>query len=125
MSVTMLSTVFACLILLAVFMSTRGYTFNSTHANLSIAGMLSGLMGTITSAGGPPLAIVMQSYQPPQLRSTISAIFFVGTMISLIGLTMIGKMTINGWLAAFSLVPWMVAGFKLSDPLARRLSAAM
>lgn len=50
-------------ILVAVVMSVAGWHVQPTSATLVGAGALSGLMGTITSIGGPPMALVYQREQ--------------------------------------------------------------
>lgn len=119
-----LSILFAILILVAVFLSTAGWRVAPTVTNLSIAGLASGIMGTITAAGGPPFAIAMQQLPPPTLRSTLGVIFFVGTIVSVTALTWVGRMGMLEWLYVLALVPWMLAGFALSTQLGQHISRA-
>lgn len=117
-----LSVLFAVLILLGVFLSVRGWTVSTTPVSSTIAGFGSGLMGTITSAGGPPLAIGMQNLQPAPLRATLGCVFFIGSVISLLALASVGKTDVHHLLIGVALLPWMVAGFLVSNPIARRMS---
>ncbi len=121
-SASALSILFALLILIAVLMSTVGWRIQPTATNLSIAGVASGIMGTITAAGGPPFAIAMQHLPPPTMRSTLGVVFFVGTIISLIALTWVGKMGQLQWLYVIALTPWMLVGFGLSTYLGQHIS---
>jgi hypothetical protein len=110
------------LILVAVALSLCGWAVPRTRTSSTLAGVASGLMGTITSAGAPPLAIAMQGMPPARLRATLGCVFLIGSAISLAALAAIGRMHTEGLLLALLLAPWMVAGFAVSGPLARRLS---
>ena len=50
-----LAVLFSVSILLAVAMSLLGWRVAASTASLAVAGAASGFMGTITSAGAPPL----------------------------------------------------------------------
>ncbi|CAN5119253.1 sulfite exporter TauE/SafE family protein [soil metagenome] len=120
--VSTLSVLFACLILTGVALSVMGWRVTPSAPVTAIAGMASGLMGTITSSGGPPFAIAMQSLAPASMRATLGCVFFVGSAISLAALAGVGQM---GWpqlVLSLLLMPWMVVGFMLSGVLARHLS---
>jgi uncharacterized membrane protein YfcA len=119
-----LSVLFAFLILLGVYLSVRGWQVRTTPAACTTAGFASGLMGTITSAGGPPLAIGMQNLPPEPLRATLGCVFFIGSVISLVALASVGKTDLHHLAIGVLLLPWMVAGFLISGPIARRMSRA-
>lgn len=123
-SANALSILFAVLILLAVTLSTVGWRVQPTTTNLSIAGVASGIMGTITAAGGPPFAIAMQHLAPPTMRSTLGVVFFAGTIVSIAALAWVGKMGMQEWLYFVVLLPWMLVGFFASNRLARHVSKA-
>lgn len=122
LSPQMLSMLFALLILAGVGLSLRGWHVAATPVSSTTAGFASGLMGTITSAGAPPLAIAMQHLPPAPLRATLGCIFFAGSVMSLGALALVGKAQADHLAIGVLLTPWMVAGFALSGPLARRLS---
>lgn len=114
---------FAVLILAAVALSFSGWRVRSTPATLFAGGFGSGLMGTITSVGAPPMGIVMQSMDAPVLRATLGAFLVMGSVVSLAVLAWAGRF---GWtemkLGMLLLVP-MAVGFALSTPLVRRVNA--
>lgn len=116
-----LSIFFALLILAAVAMSLAGWRVAPTASNLSIAGLLSGVMGTMTSAGGPPFAIAMQQLPPATIRASLGVVFFIGTLVSLLALTWVGRMGSVQWFYSLALLPWMFVGFGLSSTLARNV----
>ena len=109
-------------VLSADFVSVKYARVPPTTANLSIAGVASGIMGTITAAGGPPFAIAMQHLAPPTMRSTLGVVFFAGTIVSIAALTWVGKMGTQEWLYFAVLLPWMLVGFFASNRLARHVS---
>lgn len=117
-----LSVFFALLILTAVALSLGGWKVAPTTRNLSLAGLASGVMGTITAAGGPPFAIAMQQLAPASIRATLGVVFFLGTLVSLLALTSVGQMGRVQWLYSLVLLPWMLAGFAFSSVLARSVS---
>jgi len=120
--VATLSLLFAGLILAGVALSLSGLRVAPSRTNVGIAGLASGLMGTITSAGAPPFAIAMQHLAPATLRATLGCVFFIGAAISLGALAAVGRMGLGHLVLALLLAPWMVAGFAVSGPLAQRLS---
>ena len=122
LSGTTLAILFALLILLGVALSARGWVVRASPLASTAAGLASGLMGTITSSGGPPLAIGMQNLPPAPLRATLGLVFFLGSAISLAALAAVGKTGPGDLAIGVLLLPWMMAGFALSGPLARRMS---
>lgn len=117
-----LSLLFGVLILLGVALSVRGWQVRTSPLASATAGLASGLMGTITSSGGPPLAIGMQNLPPAPLRATLGLVFFLGSAISLAALAAVGKTGLQDLAIGALLLPWMMAGFALSGPFARRMS---
>lgn len=110
-----LSTVFALLILAGVAMSLRGWHVAPVRRNLFIAGAVSGFMGTITSVGAPPIAIVCQGFPPAKLRATIGGFFLVGAVASVAALAWFGRFgTVELSYGAALLLP-LALGFALSS----------
>jgi uncharacterized protein len=56
------------------------------------AGFVSGTLGTATSIGGPPLALLYQHHQGRVLRPTLAACFLLGTALSVPSLMLAGVM---------------------------------
>lgn len=87
-----------------------------------LAGGVSGLMGTISSIGGPPMALLYQSSGAARLRGTLAGFFIFGTIVSVAVLAAIGRF---GWLEvqlALLLCPAMALGFALAGPFRARVS---
>jgi uncharacterized membrane protein YfcA len=106
---------FGGLVLLAVAMSASGLRFPARRRVLFSAGVLSGLMGTIASIGGPPIALVYQDAPGRRLRATLSGYFIVGAVISIIALISIGRFgRAEMWLSLL-LLPSVLVGFLVSN----------
>lgn len=87
------------------------------------AGVLSGVMGTATSIGGPPLALVYQHVTGARLRATLAAYFFGGALLSLLGLAVAGQLDVGDAVWALGLAPFLVLGFLLADTVRRHVDA--
>lgn len=85
--------------------------------NRFLAGTVSGVMGTTTSIGGPPLAILYRDRPGAQIRSTLAVSFVAGLVISIGGLLLAHR--IAGWqaLLALELVPPLGIGLLLGSRL--------
>ena len=113
--VRVMSIVFALLILAAVSISLCGWRVHAGPRNLVIAGAVSGFMGTITSVGAPPMAIVYQGFEPDKLRATIGAFFVAGAIGSLAALAWFGRFGAIELKWGLALIAPMIAGFALSN----------
>lgn len=114
-----LNLLFAGLILGAVLLSVSGWKVISTKSNLGIAGIVSGLMGTLTSVGSPPLVIALQYNEPAVIRANVGAILAVGAWISIILLAISGHYVLKDLWLSLGLLPFLIVGFFLSNPLRR------
>lgn len=104
------------MVLVAVVASSRTVAVPINRGTLGVAGFVSGVTGTATSIGGPPIALLYQSWPAERVRPTMAVYFLVGAALSLVGLSATGEVTREqSLLAAFS-VPVLLLG----DVLARR-----
>ncbi|HZG91545.1 MAG TPA: sulfite exporter TauE/SafE family protein [Pseudonocardia sp.] len=108
-------TVLVCAALSAVRWQPR-----PTVPALLVAGVVSGAGGTAASIGGPPVALLYQGQDGPRVRATLAAYFTAGTLLSLGGLLLGGQVSADALWSAALLLPFMAAGFWVSNP-ARRL----
>jgi uncharacterized membrane protein YfcA len=92
-----------------------------TTGTLVSAGLASGFMGTATSIGGPPMAMVYQRVTGPQLRATLAAYFVFGASFSLLTLAVAGEFGAHELELGLTLLPGVLAGFALSWLAARVL----
>lgn len=112
---------FAGLVLAGVLISLRGWYARPTPRRVFLAAIASGFVGTLSSVGGPPMALVYQNETGPRIRGTLSAIFTVGASISLIGLWLVGRFGAVELTLGLMLLPAVVIGFALSQLTARRV----
>jgi uncharacterized membrane protein YfcA len=108
-------------VLLAVVLSVGGWSVRPTTGTLVSAGLASGFMGTATSIGGPPMAMVYQRVTGPQLRATLAAYFVFGASFSLLTLAVAGEFGAHELELGLTLLPGVLAGFALSWLAARVL----
>ena len=114
---------YGLLLLVAVALTWHGLHVLPTRRNTWLAGIVSGVMGTLTSAGAPPFAILTQRLEPAQIRATVGCILAVGAAISLAMLAAAGRCGLPQLVLGLSLLPWIGVGFLLSGRMARHVSA--
>ncbi|WP_243788542.1 TSUP family transporter [Saccharopolyspora gloriosae] len=114
----------AAVVALGVLASWWGFTPHPTRRAVTVAGLTSGLMATTTGIGGPPMAMVWQRFAGPRLRSTMSAYFLLGSLMTFAGLCFAGAVTAESLHYALLLAPAAAAGVLLARPLAARLDLA-
>ena len=111
------------MVLLAVVLSVREVRVALTPRSLLAAGAVSGVAGTATSIGGPPLALLYQHHPGPVVRATLAVYFCVGALLSLAGLALVGEVRSRELVWALVLAPGLAVGFALSGPLRRHVDA--
>jgi hypothetical protein len=109
-----LAVLFGSLVLVAVALSVAGWTLHPTPGTLVTAGAASGFMGTATSIGGPPMALVYQRRSGPELRATLAAYFVVGASFSVLALAVVGEFGGRDVRLGLVLLPGMLAGYAVS-----------
>jgi uncharacterized membrane protein YfcA len=114
-----LSLMVGSMVLLSVLLSVRAVEVPVNVRTLSAAGFVSGITGTTTSIGGPPMALLYQHRSPSQLRSTLAIYFIAGAALSLVGLAIGGALEGSTFLLALALVPALFVGFAISRVLVR------
>ncbi len=118
-----LSAIAGAAVLGAVAMSVVGFHLRIEPRSCLAAGAASGVMNTTAGIGGPPVALLYQREDGPVVRSTLAAVFFVGTLMSITMLTITGSM--HWWQVRFGavLAPGAVLGAIASRPLKPVLDA--
>lgn len=117
--------VFSILVLAGVVLSTVGWSVQPVPSTLFAAGATSGLMGSITSIGGPPMALVYQHRNGPELRATLALFFVFGSALSILLLTIVGEIGTADIAWAAALLPAMLVGFVASRYLGRFLDRGL
>ncbi|MCH2578148.1 MAG: sulfite exporter TauE/SafE family protein, partial [Pseudomonadales bacterium] len=98
-------------VLFAVLLSVGNVVLKPTPGALFSAGFLSGFMGTSSSIGGPPIALVLQHQENDFIRANLAAFFVVSCLLSLIMLTIVGRFGVDHILISLPLLPATLAGY--------------
>jgi uncharacterized membrane protein YfcA len=105
---------FATLVLIAVGLSLPRGGFEHSARNLTVAGVASGLMGTLSSIGGPPVALVYQGVEPSRFRATLGVLLVLGASMSIAATWTVGRFGETEVALAGVLIPAAFVGFWLS-----------
>jgi len=117
--------VVAVVVLGAVCLSLTSWHARPTPRALLVAGAVSGVSGTATSIGGPPVAILYQHESGATLRSTMGLYFLVGGVLSVSVLTVAGEVGVREISRALALLPFLLVGFLLSGRLRGRVDGTV
>ena len=116
-----LSVFLASVILVGVALSVTPIRLPSGRSIIAVGGFVSGVAGTSTGVGGPPLALTLQHVAPRRLRGTLSVYFLFAASISLVFLGAWGQFGTTHLLAIAVLVPGQLFGYLVSGRLVRVL----
>jgi uncharacterized membrane protein YfcA len=117
------SLIFGLMVGAAVLISVLGRPMPFTRPNMMAMAALSGVMGTITSVGAPPMALVYQGHSPRAARPTLAGFFAVGCLISLAGLHLAGFASMNDLALALLMLPPLLAGLWIATRLQTRFDS--
>ncbi|MEC7769142.1 MAG: sulfite exporter TauE/SafE family protein [Acidobacteriota bacterium] len=106
---------FGVIVLVSVALSASGMYLRPSPKTLIGAGAISGFMGTTSSIGGPPMALLYQHASGTRLRGTLAGFFIVGVSISLVSLAFIGRVGREELGLALMLQPGILLGFAVSS----------
>jgi uncharacterized membrane protein YfcA len=109
------------MVLVSVALTAKAVVVPVNRGSLVAAGFASGITGTATSIGGPPLAILLQHRSPRQIRTTLAVYFLLGAAFSLTGLMLGSRLEAGTLLLALVLSPCLVVGLTLGRLLHGRL----
>ncbi len=112
-----LATAIGAMVVFAVLMSVAAPRIAIHPASQAGAGLLGGIMGTASSIGGPPLALLYQHSPGPVVRSTLGAAFLVGTGITLAALIAADEVNALHWRLGLAMVPAVLLGLFASKAL--------
>jgi uncharacterized membrane protein YfcA len=105
---------FGTLVLIAVGLSLLRGGFPRSGRNLTLAGFASGLMGTLSSIGGPPVALIYQGVDPPRFRATLGVLLVLGATLSIAATWAVGRFGDTEVILSAVIVPAAFVGFWLS-----------
>jgi hypothetical protein len=110
-------------VLLAVALTWRAVTVPVNRGTLTAAGFASGITGTATSIGGPPIALVYQHRPAGEIRTTMAVYFLIGATLSLVALLVTGDLSRDQLVAALELLPFLGVGALLGAQARRSVPA--
>jgi uncharacterized protein len=116
-----LGVVVGTMVLIAVGLTVWTIRVPINRRTLVTAGCVSGVTGTATSIGGPPMALLYQHRPGRQVRSTLAVYFLVGASLSLVGLGIGGALHLRDLEVALALAPFLLVGFAVAGPVRARL----
>ncbi|MET7461827.1 sulfite exporter TauE/SafE family protein [Nonomuraea sp. NPDC005501] len=109
------------MVLVAVGLTASALAVPRNGATIAGAGFLSGVTGTATGIGGPPIALVYQHAKGPQIRATLAMFFFLSAGQSLVLLAVVDRLPSRALVTGAALLVPMALGFAVSGPLRRYL----
>ena len=98
-------------VLFAVLLSIKNIAIKPTNTSMFSAGFLSGFMGTSSSVGGPPMALVMQHQGSEYIRANLAAFFCVSCLMTLSMLAVVDNFGVRHMLISLPLMPATLAGY--------------
>jgi uncharacterized protein len=114
---------FSLLIIVSVLLTYSRWQIRYSARNLFIGGFFSGLAGTATSIGGPPIAMVYQNSKLCTVRAELSLFFLCSTIVSLLLLIITGNFSYYQLQLALPLMPAVLLGFVLTGWLEQYFKA--
>ena len=114
----------AGIVLAAAVAMAAGWSVQQTRTNQFIAGIVSGVSGTTSAIGGPPLAFLYQHSSGQRLRSNLAAIFSVGITINVTTLAVAGQIHRDDVITAAMLLPALAIGLYSSRWITGRIADA-
>ncbi len=120
----LLSIMFGSVLLMAVLLSFYSGKITLSPTALSIGGFFSGLIGTVTSVGGPPIALVYQSVDRMTARNELAAFFLIGTPVSIVFLALQGRVDTNSLFLSLKMLPGVLIGFGIARLCDNRISSS-
>ncbi len=109
------------IVLSSVGISLKSARFERKPPLLLAIGAISGFMGITSAIDGPPVAILYQHERGPLVRSTLATYFLVGAAMSILALTLVGRIGRHELALALGLWPGIALGFVSSHWIGRWL----
>lgn len=112
---------FGITILAAIMISCCGIRIPIVRPTLWSAGLLCGLMGTVSGVGGPPMILLYQNEPGPKVRGNLGVIFVFASLFSMVALTQSGHFGQHEAILGAILVPGIITGTLIAPPFRRYL----
>lgn len=105
----------------AVAVSSSSLRWQPTPGRMAFAGFMSGFMGTSSSVGGPPMALLWQHQEVNLIRANLAAFFSVSCLMSLIILAPLGQFGMVQLKLSLPLLPATFIGFLIARRSMKRV----
>jgi uncharacterized membrane protein YfcA len=112
---------FAVAILVTVAVTSVGVRLPFNRRSLVSVGVIAGVMGASSGVGAPPIALLYQHREGPELRPTLAFVYAVSSVMIVVLLVAVGKFGLRESGLALLLVPGYLLGYLIAAPLARIL----
>ena len=109
-------------VIVAVGLSLANIMLRPTAPAMFSAGFLSGFMGTSSSIGGPPMALVLQHEENDFIRANMAAFFIVSCLMSLAMLSTIDRFAWPHIQISLPLIPATLLGYWFAMKTLRLIS---
>lgn len=110
-------------VLAMIALTTLGAGLPRNRWTLLAAGVLSGTTGTATSIGGPPVALLYQREQGPQVRASLALFLCVGNCLALAALALVGHLPGRAVGAGLIFIACAAAGLAVATRFRRFVDA--
>ena len=111
---TMLDLIIGGIVLAAVLVLASGRAVPRTRLTELVAGLFSGGSAVISAIGGPPIALLYKDEDGPRVRATLSLIFAMGLVVTILGRAAAGALSRDGLILGALALPATFLGFFLS-----------
>jgi len=111
----------AAIVLFAVLVTLCRFELPVNRITLFIAGVLSGVFGTVAAIGGPPIVLLMHGFSPDRMRGNLAAFFVLTSLLTLLTLALAGQVSVWHFKLALTFLPAVLLGNALADAIAHRL----
>lgn len=120
-----LETLIAAIVLFAVGVTLCRFHLPVNRVTLFVAGVLSGIFGTVAAIGGPPIVLLMHGFSPDRMRGNLAAFFVITSLLTLATLALAGQLSIWHFKLALTFLPAVLIGNALADAVAHRLDKVL
>jgi len=112
---------FAIVILVTVAVTSVGVRLPFNRRSLVSVGVIAGVMGASSGVGAPPIALLYQHREGPELRPTLAFVYAASSVIIVVFLIAVGRFGLVEAGLALMLVPGYIVGYLIAGPLAKIL----
>lgn len=111
---TLLDLIIGGIVLVGVLILASGRAVPRTRTTELLAGLFSGGSAVISAIGGPPIALLYKDEEGPRVRATLSLIFAMGLVVTILGRAAAGAIAQEGLILGALALPPTLFGFFLS-----------